>query len=281
MGERLTRVENRTYLCLALIFPEIERHAGVSKSRLQVIIQHIPATVQEAYEKILERSTNLDLSRRLLHIVLAAERQLNLTEKNTALALVLSDDLTAGLDLESEISFQSTVRELCGLFVNVENSKVYLIHQTAKDFLVDNGHLSAQETTPKDKQWRWQHSFKLTECHQQLSEICVSYLLHIKYGSQDARESSLSEARNHLKRYAVDFWASHLIKSETSSSVLKREPVFAIPTKDSTEDRKTWLQTHALENGRQCKVRLGRPRCAGNIVVLWTRNICAVLSGIF
>ena len=127
---------------MALIFPEIERHVGVSKSRLQVIIQYIPVTVQEAYEKILERITNLDLSRLLLHIVLAAERPLNLTEMNIALALVLSEGLTAGLNLKSEFSFQSTIRELYGLFVNVENSKIYLIHQTAKDFLVDSGHIS-------------------------------------------------------------------------------------------------------------------------------------------
>ena len=105
---------------------------------------------------------------------------------NIALALVLSEDLTAGLDLESEISFQSSVRELYGLFVNVENFKIYLIHQTAKDFLVDSGHISTQETAPKDKQWRWRHSFKVTESHRQLSENCVSHLLHIKYGSQDA-----------------------------------------------------------------------------------------------
>jgi hypothetical protein len=37
-------------------------------------------------------------------------------------------------DLENDAGFEITIKNLCGLFVIVVDNKVYLIHQTAKEF---------------------------------------------------------------------------------------------------------------------------------------------------
>ena len=55
--EQLDKIENRTYLWVALIFPELERNAGIAKAKLLRTIQAIPSTVNEAYERILARSS--------------------------------------------------------------------------------------------------------------------------------------------------------------------------------------------------------------------------------
>lgn len=81
-------------------------------------------------------------ARRLLHIVIAAARPLTLKEMNIALA---PDDKLESkkschsydeLDLESEGPFQDRVGNPCSLFLSIIDSKIYLIHQTAKAFLV-------------------------------------------------------------------------------------------------------------------------------------------------
>lgn len=64
LTERLLTVENRTYLWIALIFPELERCAGFSENKLLAVIQNLPKTVHDAYEGILSRSTDWKRARR-------------------------------------------------------------------------------------------------------------------------------------------------------------------------------------------------------------------------
>ncbi|KAL8798161.1 MAG: hypothetical protein Q9182_006912 [Xanthomendoza sp. 2 TL-2023] len=150
LSDRLRQVENRTYLWVALIFPELERCAGRSKKMLLDIIKSVPTTVNEAYEKILSRSSDMRAARKLLRIVLGAPRPLTLDEMNIALSI--EDRVVPGplprlnldeliipfsthdesrsidqLDLDSVASFRTTVRDLCGLFgFNEFTMAVYL-----------------------------------------------------------------------------------------------------------------------------------------------------------
>lgn len=124
LSDRLQQVENRTYLWIALIFPELERCAGQSKKKLLDIIRWIPVTMNDAYERILSRSTNLRGARKLLHIVLGAYRPLTLDEMNVALSVEDDSRSIDQLDLESTSSFHTTVRDLCGLLVNIRDSKI-------------------------------------------------------------------------------------------------------------------------------------------------------------
>ena len=75
----------------------------------------------------------------MLHVVVAANRPLTLAEMNIALAIRPNHCRTEEIDLKPEVSFQVTIRELCGLFVSIRDSKIYLIHQTAKEFLMGVG----------------------------------------------------------------------------------------------------------------------------------------------
>jgi hypothetical protein len=49
---------------------------------------------------------------------------------NVAFAMKVEDRSHKDLDLEPSID--STVKDLCGLFVKVVDSKIYLVHQTAR-----------------------------------------------------------------------------------------------------------------------------------------------------
>lgn len=58
---------------------------------------------------------------------------------NITLAIDESSRSLEDVDLELEDWFRTTVRSLYSLFVSVIDSKVYLIHQTAREFLIFNG----------------------------------------------------------------------------------------------------------------------------------------------
>ncbi|KAI2782934.1 hypothetical protein F4815DRAFT_442922 [Daldinia loculata] len=170
LENQLTRIAHRTYLWVYLVFDVINNSEEITKGHLKAIIHQLPETVEAAYEKILCRSSNITKARRLLHIVVAAERPLSLQEMAIALAIKEEHESYSELELEPENRFRNTVRGLCGLFVTIIHSKIYLLHQTAREFLVYNP-LRLTLTNTK-----WQNSFHPPESHRTLAEICMTYL---------------------------------------------------------------------------------------------------------
>ena len=215
LAERLQTVENRTYLWIALIFPELEKCAGFSEKKLLAIIQNLPKTVHDAYEGILSRSTDLNRARRLLSIVLGARRPLTLDEMNIALAIDDGSRSTDQLDLEPSSSFSTTLRDLCGLFVSIRDSKIYLIHQTAKDFL-----LRSEERNVDLSPSLWYSSLESDTCEYMMWSTCVTYLSFLDFDVNPFRSAGLpwgilrEATRQYLEQhaflqYAVDFWADY------------------------------------------------------------------------
>ncbi|KAL4969607.1 nucleoside phosphorylase domain-containing protein [Aspergillus stella-maris] len=143
--KKLTRVPNRTYLWVYLTLDYIESSIDIDKFGIIEITSHLPETVNEAYEKILSKSREVVLTRRLLNIIVAATRPFTLDEMNVALSLKKSHSSYSDLNLRSTERFRLVLRDLCGLFVTVVDSKIYLLHQTAKEFLLNEnckGHCS-------------------------------------------------------------------------------------------------------------------------------------------
>lgn len=152
--QELRRVPHRTYLWVHLTLDLIERDINIDRAGISQATTHLPKTVYEAYEKILSKSLDPGEAERLLHIVVAATRPLTLKEMNFALTLQAHHQSYADLDLKTDERFSEIVRDLCGLFVTVVNGSIYLLHQTAKEFLVPHGQAISPESIPKNLQWK-------------------------------------------------------------------------------------------------------------------------------
>ncbi|KAI0840726.1 hypothetical protein F5Y06DRAFT_228924 [Hypoxylon sp. FL0890] len=74
----VARVPHRTYLWAYLMFNVVEESIDLTKDHLKASLETLPQTIEEAYERILSRSPNQTEARRLLSIVVAAERPLSL-----------------------------------------------------------------------------------------------------------------------------------------------------------------------------------------------------------
>ncbi|KAF7888284.1 uncharacterized protein EAF02_002825 [Botrytis sinoallii] len=182
LKEKLLSMEHRTYLWLRLIFEVLEQQLKTTKNYLLQVIEKLPGTVDDAYEAILNRipKNEFERAKRLLSIVVVAERPLLVREMNVALAIDEnpaqdSQASASSLDLEPEAVFRAALGNICGLFVTVADSRVYLIHQTARSFLLSNR--ETRSDTIEGPTFRWKNSVYPSEAHLLLSNICIKYLL--------------------------------------------------------------------------------------------------------
>lgn len=124
------------------------------------------------YEAILNKSPRRSETEKLLHIIVGAERPLNTEEINVGMNIAICYDGTQSFDdihLENSEHYPTMLRNLCGLFIQIVDSKVYLIHQTAKEFLM--------ETVMERKiPGTWKHCLEPQETQKILAQICISYL---------------------------------------------------------------------------------------------------------
>ncbi|CAF9929195.1 MAG: hypothetical protein ALECFALPRED_004266 [Alectoria fallacina] len=92
---------------------------------------------------------------------------------NTALAITGDCSSTDDLELEPEPAFRDTATDLCDLFICVSDSKVYLIHQTAREFLLA---CNLKEKPVPNAKERWMYSMYLRISHFELAKKCLLYL---------------------------------------------------------------------------------------------------------
>ncbi|KAK6956941.1 hypothetical protein Daesc_002223 [Daldinia eschscholtzii] len=176
LRKQFTTVPHRTYLWANLVFKAIRDAVDITQDELQQYVRTLPRTVEEAYDKILCRSNNPTQAKRLLGILIAATRPLSLSEMAVALAIEESHQKHDDLLFEPEDRFRRTVRDLSGCFITVVESKIYLLHQTARDFLINtqNGQMSNAMIEPC---LQWKHSVDIVESHRLLANACIWYLL--------------------------------------------------------------------------------------------------------
>ena len=219
LQEQLTLVPNRTYLWVSLTLDIIKKTPCFTKGKVRRTIREIPQTVYEAYNGILERSLDKEKTKMFLHIVIAATRPLSLEEMSLAMAIGEThkshDDVME--EFEPEERFRATLRDICGLCV-VKDAKIYLLHQTVKEFLVwvDSSALLKNHSRPNspNSPLKWKHLLQPEVSKRILAEICIWYLTLDFVGTR----------LTVLLDYSAHNWASHFreagIRSEEETAVL-------------------------------------------------------------
>ncbi|KAL2813128.1 hypothetical protein BJX63DRAFT_432174 [Aspergillus granulosus] len=219
LQNQLTSVPNRTYLWVSLTLDVIENMPGFTKGRIRHAIRNLPQNVDEAYDKILNRSPDKLNAKRLLHIVTGAQRPLSLREVSIAMTVdagleiltELEDELIANEKLHDR-RFQRTMRELCGLFLVTVDEKVYLLHQTAKEFLVQNNPLDLVPLSdPSQSVTTWKHFLQPKASHEVLAVACMLYL------SYDGIANRFPWLHSFFT-YAACHWPSHFREAFTQDA---------------------------------------------------------------
>ena len=133
-----------------------------------------------------------------------------------ALSIATQDECRSYEDLDlDKNNIKIVIRNLCGLFVYVTDYRVYLIHQTAKEFLL-------QKALGKPVNANiWGHSVEERKAETIMAQICVRYLLFTNFDGpaevvEDSKEDKGSENRDPNKgpefefmNYSTVYWPVH------------------------------------------------------------------------
>lgn len=198
--ERLERallsMENRTYLWLYLAIEDFRQTYVDLLDPESQDFDTLPHSVEEAYEKILARTSKKAWihARRTFSIILGAQRPLRTGELRLAL-LMLQEDSGSLSRIKVRITkakLETLVRQWCGLFVFFQDGKIHLIHQTAKDFLLRPEH----EEPPTSGTWR--HSISMKEANCTMVDVCTQLLGLTDF---DTPDSPIWAALQHETKY--------------------------------------------------------------------------------
>lgn len=163
-------MKHRTYLWLYLAMDDIRITVQYSFRPNEESIEIIPQSVHVAYKRILDRvpADKIADVKMILQIIVGARRPLTIQEMAMALGVAMSSSSRmaawAGLNPEG---LANKIRHLCRLFVFISDLKIYLIHETAREFLIKNGH-----TNGSNSKW----CFEPTDTENLMSRISLRYL---------------------------------------------------------------------------------------------------------
>lgn len=209
LEQKLLSMEHRTYLWLHLPMDDIRTMFHNSLRPEKESIQLIPNSVSDAYQKILGRvpPSRKSVVKMILQIIIGARRPLTIEEM--AMALGMAQTPNARLAAQAGLGpkgLDAKIRHLCGLFVFINNSRIYLIHQTAREFLVRSA------TQSQSPEWSFEHAS--TEAL--VSDICINYLLldDIYYLFLHHIDGTLPESGTvilpSLLEYSALYWPDHV-----------------------------------------------------------------------
>ncbi|KAF3389987.1 Ankyrin-3 [Talaromyces pinophilus] len=196
LERELCEMQHRTYLWLYLAIDGIKVTLKHSLRPDRETIPQLPKNVPEAYERILDRvpSDQKTKVETILRIIVGARRPLTVQEMAMALGVATTPGAETATEARLSLNgLDKRIRQLCGLFVFIKESKIYLIHQTAREFLISKHNRSANI--------HWHLGRRKTEI--QMTKICVKYLLMSDLVSNDG------ESVRSLLDYSAENWAYH------------------------------------------------------------------------
>ncbi|PVH67321.1 NACHT-domain-containing protein, partial [Cadophora sp. DSE1049] len=130
-----------TFLWVALVLQDLET---IDRRNALMRVRTFPPGLSPLYEQMMvqvSESDNADLCKRILSIVAVVKRPITLRE------LVFLDDTLHKLDCPENLSediedLEQTVGQ-CGSFLTTRESTVYFVHQSAKEFLLQENNSQA------------------------------------------------------------------------------------------------------------------------------------------
>lgn len=139
LGQTLLAIEHRTYLWFHPAIDDIRMTLRDSFRPDEEIIESVPSSVEATYEKILARVAKAQHHKvkLILQIIVGARRSLTVSEMTLTLGLATSKRHRTSADARIDPEhLGKQLRQWCGLFVFVNHSRIYLMHQTAREFLI-------------------------------------------------------------------------------------------------------------------------------------------------
>ncbi|GAB1312028.1 Beta transducin-like protein HET-E2C [Madurella fahalii] len=220
---------NGTFLWVALVVQELSEEDVESWHVLQ-IVEEVPPGLDGMYDRMLNEikrhGRDSEHCRRILSTVTVAYRPLHLTEIGALSRL--PEQITKSTENVKIIVAK------CGSFLTVRDNQIYLIHQSAKDFLLARG----TQQSPRDA-FNWVFSRGIEDAHHIIfsrSLDMMSAVLRRDIYSLEAPGFPIGEVQTPSRdplvtvRYSCVFWVDHLCASISDKDTPQRNTLDVVQT---------------------------------------------------
>lgn len=268
-NEKKTWLWLRTATSLITNTLQEEKDGLLQSSDIDSVLNDFPMDVHGVYEKALDMTSarwGRPLVKKMLHILLAAQRPLSCSELFSAIELADSDP-TAAISTPHRLLYGQLVKRhpdqkalVTGLLNEVllrTRSTVNLIHKSAWEFLLKD---ETQPPLPSRFSTFWQGSIDITTGHKLLTRASLSFLLTLKMKSyahynehkykkpKVQRNMRREERKSLFLRYAAQYWPTHYNRQSESTAATSLDAVRVLCTGDGQE-RNNWMYLYSGYGG--------------------------------
>ncbi|KAJ4290293.1 hypothetical protein N0V90_010509 [Kalmusia sp. IMI 367209] len=210
LRDTLRQKANGTFLWVALVVQELEKPETWDPLK---VVEEAPTGLYELYDRMVNQirqlsKRNSEICLLLLSIVSVAYRPLHLAEIGSLCGLSGQTTVMTGVSRK--------IVAMCGSFITIRDDQVYLIHQSAKDYLNEDVRAAVLQTQGKIHYHIFSQSLKL------MSSVLKRdmYGLHaLGFPAEKITVPALDPLA--ITRYSCTHWVDHLhaaVFSKTSTS---------------------------------------------------------------
>ncbi|KAL7935649.1 hypothetical protein V8C35DRAFT_333543 [Trichoderma chlorosporum] len=209
----LSKHVEQTFLWISIVLKKLTTGSTLlSQADMEQIINDSPADLMELYESIIIQimQSNDNAALKLLTWAVYGRRALSLRELEIALAIQEHSNDHKSIEKHQIHLTESSVTSAVGIILEIVNEKVYLIHQSAKDFLLKSECLSEAKF------------FGVLHPSLYLAKICTTYLCFAEFVEKGpCQDPALLEERSCVYPffyYAARNWHRHIGTDDNISS---------------------------------------------------------------
>jgi hypothetical protein len=170
-------------------------------------LKSLPKSIPDLYNRILGdiKVDNAEAAKNILRWVVWAERPLTLQELTIAIAIRPEQQSTSEMSKMMRFDLEGDHHSILGPLINIRNGLVYLVHQSAKDYLKVMDPITSEKITVRSN-----------ESNLYISTCCLAYLSFDEFEQGLVRDSiSWTETRGRYKKfpfleYSAMHWPSHV-----------------------------------------------------------------------
>lgn len=218
-----------TFLWVGFVIAELSRKKTCTE--IMETLEGIPQGLHEIYSRML---VQIEASRRsvvfdILQWIIVAVRPPTLSELREAIHLPPTGKISKHQAILDHVT-------LCGHILTVHDQQVTLIHQSARDYLLQ----SDADSDPMLKEFQ----IKAEHAHATLAEVCLDYIEKSDLCNRplDIEDASVLQEWP-LLQYAVMHWPEHASRcsdADSKNSLSFSRPFFQL----TSSVRKNWWQTY-------------------------------------
>jgi ankyrin repeat domain-containing protein 50 len=161
-----------TFLWVTLVLHLLEKSFLASQQDFKRIIDELPIDLTATYERFLHTIPThyQQLATRILHFLVGSSRPLTLDEMRILFAIQGNHRTLTAVEEDAQPNIQETIEGVLGPLVRIYDSRIYLVHQSLKEFLQA---LSVETEHPLSAMY----GIDSRKANLLIAEACVSYLL--------------------------------------------------------------------------------------------------------